>query len=326
MVSRGGLRMAQLSVIGWYGGKSSISKQIINLMPRHDVYVEVFGGSGVILLNKMRSSVEIYNDINKGLASLFSVLADKDKAEELWEKLQLTPYSRWEFDCAKKGWDWGFEVLGLKKEDVSRKFQEGSIGDKEYREYMEEIRKEYDDYMIEAARMFYVLCRQSYSYNLKSWIASTVSDVRGSGASLCCDIWVNAIQRGFYDVVERLRNVRVENLSYGDVLEKYDGPGVLFYLDPPYVMGARKDSKSPVYDYEMDDELHQDLVNRLLGLKGRFIISGYDNKIYEPLEDGSRFYKMRVGEKAVSSKNNGRCQKRDRAVEYVWTNFKPGEA
>lgn len=33
---------------------------------------------------------------------------------------------------------------------------------------------------------------------------------------------------------DRLRGVTVENLDYADLLDRYDGPDTLFYLDPPY--------------------------------------------------------------------------------------------
>lgn len=32
----------------------------------------------------------------------------------------------------------------------------------------------------------------------------------------------------------RLAGVIIENLPYGEFIARYDGPGVLFYLDPPY--------------------------------------------------------------------------------------------
>ncbi len=36
------------------------------------------------------------------------------------------------------------------------------------------------------------------------------------------------------DVHERLSGVTIENLDWLDFIERYDRPGVLFYLDPPY--------------------------------------------------------------------------------------------
>jgi len=54
--------------------------------------VEVFGGGGYLLLNKKRSRVEVYNDINGEVVNLFRVL--RDNGDELIRRLKYTPYSR----------------------------------------------------------------------------------------------------------------------------------------------------------------------------------------------------------------------------------------
>jgi DNA adenine methylase len=36
----------------WYGGKEALANQLLSLLPRHQVYVEVFGGSGALLFAK----------------------------------------------------------------------------------------------------------------------------------------------------------------------------------------------------------------------------------------------------------------------------------
>jgi len=46
---------------------------ILKLIPEHDIYIEPFGGSAKVLLNKPRSKVEIYNDLDKHIANLFYV-------------------------------------------------------------------------------------------------------------------------------------------------------------------------------------------------------------------------------------------------------------
>lgn len=47
------------------------------------------------------------------------------------------------------------------------------------------------------------------------------------------------------DLHERLAGVVVEQLPYADLIRRYDGPDVLFYLDPPYVGG--EDDYGPGY-------------------------------------------------------------------------------
>ena len=63
--------------------------------------MEPFGGSGAVLFSKTPSAVEIYNDIDQGLVNLFRVLRSPSLSSQLAQLLELTPYSRSEFEDAK---------------------------------------------------------------------------------------------------------------------------------------------------------------------------------------------------------------------------------
>lgn len=80
----------------WIGGKSRLRKQIIDLLPIHSCYVEVFGGAGWVLLGKPPSSVEIFNDIDQELISFFRVV--KERPHELIESFKWDLVSRSEFE------------------------------------------------------------------------------------------------------------------------------------------------------------------------------------------------------------------------------------
>jgi DNA adenine methylase len=70
------------------------------------------------------------------------------------------------------------------------------------------------------------------------------------------------------EIGERLSGVIIENLPYGEFIARYDGPGVLFYLDPPY-WGAEG-------DYGADAFSRADfaaLAATLETLVGRFVLS-----------------------------------------------------
>jgi len=100
------------SPVIWYGGKNKMAKHILPLLPPHRIYVEPFGGGANVLLQKEPSPVEVYNDIHKGLYSLFYVLRDKDLTIELQRLLTLTMYSRNEFEACR---DWQNETDILQK-------------------------------------------------------------------------------------------------------------------------------------------------------------------------------------------------------------------
>lgn len=67
---------------------------------------------------------------------------------------------------------------------------------------------------------------------------------------------------------ERLAGVVIERLPYGDFIRRYDRPGTLFYLDPPY-HGCEGDYGPGVFgraDFER-------LAEQLAGIQGRFLLS-----------------------------------------------------
>jgi DNA adenine methylase len=61
------------SFIAWIGGKSLLSKRIIEEFPTGiERYIEVFGGGGSVLFAKdSHAPLEVYNDANSELVNLF---------------------------------------------------------------------------------------------------------------------------------------------------------------------------------------------------------------------------------------------------------------
>jgi DNA adenine methylase len=70
------------------------------------------------------------------------------------------------------------------------------------------------------------------------------------------------------EIHERLAGVVIEQLSFAEFIRRYDRPGTLFYLDPPY-WGCESDYGTDVFargDFEA-------LADQLAGIKGRFLLS-----------------------------------------------------
>jgi len=63
--------MTQKSPLAWLGGKSRLADRIIEAMPPHQTYCEVFAGAAWVLFKKPESKVEIINDINGDLINLY---------------------------------------------------------------------------------------------------------------------------------------------------------------------------------------------------------------------------------------------------------------
>lgn len=106
----------------------------------------------------------------------------------------------------------------------------------------------------------------------------------------------------------RMRGVIVECLDYADLFDKYDEPGTLWYLDPPYVWNTRADQQAGRgYTHEMSDADHATLVERIQSLKGMVMLSGYDNEIYSALPWTKRT-------------TIGRTQRNGERTEVLWLN------
>ncbi len=56
------------------GGKSRLRKTIIDMLPEHTCYVELFFGAGWVYFAKEPSKVEVINDIDKELINLFKMI------------------------------------------------------------------------------------------------------------------------------------------------------------------------------------------------------------------------------------------------------------
>ena len=86
--------------IRYLGSKFLCAEWIISHFPPHRAYCEPCGGSAAVLLNKPRAELETYNDIDGGIVNFFRVV--RDNAPELTRRLNLSPWSREEFDGAQE--------------------------------------------------------------------------------------------------------------------------------------------------------------------------------------------------------------------------------
>jgi DNA adenine methylase len=242
---RGGKKL----VFGWYGGKFSHLDWLLPLLPAAHHYCEPFAGSAAILINRVPSPVETYNDIDGDVVNFFKVL--RDTPEDLSRAIALTPFSREEFYIAINGPTHG----------VSR---------------------------LERARRFYVRARQArtglaQTATLGRW--ANCKDTSRAGMSGVVSRWLGGIE-ALGEIGDRLMRVQIENRPATDVIRLYDAPETLFYCDPPYLHETRGDSNA--YRFEMDEEGHRELAIMLHRIKGKAAISGYRCALMDELYKGWR--------------------------------------
>jgi DNA adenine methylase len=108
---------------------------------------------------------------------------------------------------------------------------------------------------------------------------------------------------------KRLARVQIEHLPYQQILERYDRPTTLFYLDPPYF--ARK-----LYNFNLTESDFVELAKRLGDLRGKFVLSLNDLP-----EVRSIFGHFHIREIELAYTAQQTAGKRFR--ELLITNFKP---
>jgi len=92
-------RIVEQAPLQWYGGKWEMADWLATLLPRAQTFVMPFGGAGSPLWHVEPYPVEVYNDLDGELVNFFRVA--RDQGDELAKRLELTPYSRAEFDACK---------------------------------------------------------------------------------------------------------------------------------------------------------------------------------------------------------------------------------
>ena len=135
------------------------------------------------------------------------------------------------------------------------------------------------------------------------------NDVQGREKAYAAMDWVRLPEK-IMQVAERLRGVQIENRPALEVMERFNYPNVLLYLDPPYIKGTRHGKQ---YRHEMySEESHAELIEAAAAHKGPVLISGYDSPLYRDMLAGWHMEEHKVYTQAVISK-----------TEVLWMNFEP---
>lgn len=234
----------KVCAIPYYGGKFIHLNWLLPLLPKTEVFCDVFGGSASVILNKEPVGINIYNDLNGEVVNFFRVL--RNNGEELIEQIQLTPYSREEFSNA----------LTQSKADSP----------------------------IERARKFYIIARQSRDGSggtkkrtTSNWSISKNIRVQSNGKIISN---FNSIPK-LEDIMNRFQQIQIEKTDAIKVIKKYDSAEALLYIDPPYYNPTLV-SKNP-YELDFSKQRHIDLLETLQNINGKVAISGYDNELYNDL-------------------------------------------
>ena len=160
----------------------------------------------------------------------------------------------------------------------------------------------------EKAVNFYIRLNMGHGFRTNGEKVGWKNDVQGRERAYAAQDWCNLPEK-IIQASERLRGVQIECRPAAEVVRRFNHPKVLVYLDPPYVLSSRHGKR---YQYEMDDDGHEELLDTVLEHKGKVILSGYDNPLY-----GSRLKDWHREETCCYTQSG--TKKR----EILWMNFEP---
>ena len=161
---------------------------------------------------------------------------------------------------------------------------------------------------------FFVKYRQSRQGLGKDYTTPTSRTRRGMNEQVSA--WLSAVE-GLPEAHARLRRVEVCCMDACAFIKKYDAADALFYCDPPYLHETRHKSARDSYECEMTDDAHCRLLQHLDQIKGRFLLSGYSNPVYDSFARASRW---RREDKRIDNKASG-AKSKAKKTESVWMNF-----
>lgn len=198
-----------------------------------------------MLIRKPAVFSEIYNDLDDRLVNVFRVLRDPAKSEQLQRLLELTPFSRTEFEGA----------------------------------YLEDTSDE-----VERARRTLIMSFMGFGSDSigRGYRTGFRAKSNRSGTTPAHD-WANYPPHvsAFH---QRLRAVVIEHQQAIAVMLKHDDAHTLHYVDPPYVLDTRSASRGRHgYRHELTDEEHRSLAEVLRHLSGMVVLSGYACPLYDEL-------------------------------------------
>ena len=284
------------SPIWWFGGKGNLVSKLLQFIPAHDAYIEPFFGGGSLFFAKQPAKIEVINDIDKDLMNFYAVLRDEEKFARFHRLAYLTPYSRCEFNEAR------------------RKFK-----NKEWR----------DD--VERAYLFFVIARMSFSGDFGHSWSYAITEVRENMLGTVSK-YLSAIDM-LPEVHERLRHAQIECDDWLSVWYRYipiwkeKKFRVFAYLDPPYVPHTRRNGE---YRYEFTTREHIKLINEIKDERDvQIMLSGFPSRIYKKLEESGwrkicwdvgcfatgRSYKAGIIGEGITE------EKEQRRTECIWMNY-----
>ncbi len=204
-----------------------------------------------------------------------------------------------------------FRVVKEKPEELIASFEWELVSRAEFERLANQDSSQLTD--VQRAHRFYYLIMAGWGGELNYPRFQTSITDGGHGNRLIGAL--KTLRERLQPIHERLRTVIIENLAWRDCIDRYDRPGTVMYVDPPYPGNGCN------YAHNMRDwDQHQELADRLKTTECKWILSSYD--IPGIREMFSEYYII-----SVQSASGMRVKKNDTSrvlnKEVLITNYAP---
>ncbi|MBA2116088.1 hypothetical protein HOV93_32770 [Planctomycetes bacterium FF15] len=264
--------------IKWHGGKFYLAARIVGQFPDHVHYIEPYFGGGAVFFRKPDNLIEGHSEV----------------INDVYEELVTF-----------------WRVLQSKKQfsEMQRRLSLTPFAKPVWERALEVNSKD----PVERACAFFVRYRQSRQGLGRDFATMSRSRTR-RGMNEQVSSWLSAIE-GLEEAHERLSRVAIYCDDAVDVIEREDTEHTFFYCDPPYLLDTRVAKQA--YTFEMSNEQHEKLLTALGNAKGKFLLSGYRNKLYDDAAGhyGWNRLDIEIDNKASSQK------KKPTKTECLWSNY-----
>jgi len=283
-------------LLSYIGGKARMADWISGFVPECETYVEVFGGAYWVYVNSdihERCQKAIYNDFNPYMTNLFRCASDPKTFSKFIDSKNIPLQEKGKPELSQACYDYFYKC----KENL---FSTDS-GIKAVRELLEDRsmppkKRKALNRMLNHGRAD----RQCDNNNIRDGFGGKVKIGRKDQAAAmkyayiltCSFSGIDPVDSEFQDYkgkygskfkafynrltsdkfIPKLKKIGTcENLSFEEVIAKYDSSTTYFYVDPPYW------STELYYSlHRFGKEQHEELQKCLHNMKGMFSLSYYD--------------------------------------------------
>lgn len=176
------------------------------------------------------------------------------------------------------------------------------------KEFFHEARDTWNSHesIVDRAYWWLYVMQMSFASQGRNWgrITQTIGSLAGK---------IYNIPPDFLALHERLKRVQIENADWQQIVDDYDAPDAVFYMDPPYFNTSQK------YKHRFTPTRARELGERIFKMRAFVALSGYEDPIYDNLDwDDKITWESFVSTQGLTCTESNRQAGKEGLIERAW--------